>query len=94
MAAMSAITYLGIAFLAKKAILASFISLIVSGFIGLKKLLATKQAGYNDIPPTYHPVPVWNPHTVVPGAAWPSHYDNHADPLAAQQLAYGNSKSR
>ncbi|GLV32672.1 Osiris 9 [Carabus blaptoides fortunei] len=94
MAAMSALTYLGIAFLAKKAILASFISLIVSGFIGLKKLMAAKQVGYPDIAPTYHPVPVWNPHGVVPGAMWQTHYDNHADPLAAQQLAYGNSKSR
>lgn len=83
MAGMSALTYLGIAVLAKKALLAALISLIVSGFIGLKKLLAAKQPLYQDVAP-YQPPPTWATPNIAYG------YDTHGADLAAQKLAYNN----
>lgn len=90
MAIVTIISFLGIALLAKKALLAAFISLAISGYIGIKKLLSptspTKTVGPDEV---YHAQPLWNqPYS---SGQWNA-YDNHADYSTssgnAQHLAY------
>lgn len=49
LSAFAAIAYVVIALIAKKALLASLISLLVSGFIGIKKLLASHHTPHHEV---------------------------------------------
>lgn len=100
MAIISIISFLGIAFLAKKALLAAFISLAISGYIGIKKLLApppapAKTISHEDL--GYHAAPYWSqPSSSYSSGNWAA-YDNHADygssAGAGQHLAYAGHKT-
>lgn len=98
MAIVTIISFLGIALLAKKALLAAFISLAISGYIGIKKLMApstaTKTMGHDEV---YHAQPAWTPpSSAYSSGAWNA-YDNHADYTSssgtAQHLAYSGHKA-
>lgn len=87
-AVLAVITFFGIALIAKKALLASFISLAISGFIGLKKLLAKKSHHYVAEEVPYHGG--WSS-----GGGWDYHGDSHgaySSPVA-QHLAYSGHKA-
>lgn len=87
-AVLAVITFFGIALIAKKALLASLISLAISGFIGLKKLLAKKSHHYVAEEVPYHGG--WSS-----GGGWDYHGDSHgaySSPVA-QHLAYSGHKA-
>lgn len=92
LAIVSIISFLAIALMAKKALLAGFISLVISGYLGIKKLL--NNSGSSKVhEESYHASPVWNPSSGYSG--W-SGYDGHGDFGSSghgHNLAYSGHKS-
>ncbi|XP_046409234.1 uncharacterized protein LOC124174169 [Ischnura elegans] len=99
------LTYLAIAFIAKKAILASLISLVISTVIGIRKLLDRHHSYPSQHVSTSHsvdyghaaPVHVVSApyHHSEPAYEGPDHYDHyaaHSSPVASHALAYGGQK--
>lgn len=93
MAALLVLAYLVIALIAKKAILASLVSLAISGFIGLKKLLASKHEHHEE---AHHGGWEAAP-SYGGGGGWAGEeyggYGSHSQPVA-QHLAYSAQKHK
>lgn len=88
------LAYFVIALIAKKAILASLVSLAISGFIALKKLLAAKHEPHHES--WGHGG--WGHSAPAPVSAGWSHeeyggYGSHSQPVA-QQIAYNGQKHK